>query len=309
MGGINTLLIGESKSGKTNSFTTLPGCVLDFSWDIGGWKPFARKRDTTREIGKGEESLWITDNGRPVTVVRSFKGWLETNERRLLPREMLVVDYAVADPVALGQYTQFDATLMTSFIYDFNMLWNKQEECMQRGICHVCKDSLTSFQRPALEYVKAMNARVITVVQDWGQAIDKIDEIVQSGVALPFDFVMTAHTQVEKDELSGRVREALLIYGKALPSVLLAKFDDILLSVAERTPSGMSYKWGTNRSGPLQVWIPKGMERDGPPAMMWPYEGVPIGTRNFSNLPPRIEQDFGKLYGDRLFGGRNVKVS
>lgn len=226
-----------------------------------------------------------------------------------MSKEIIVVDYAVSDPIALGQYTEFNATLLTNFIQDFNLLWNKQQECIERGILHICKDSLTSFQKPALEYVKAMNARVVTVVQDWGQAIDKIDEVVQSGVALPFDFIMTAHTQVEKDEMSGRVKEGLLIYGKALPSVLLAKFDDIFLSLAQRSPSGMSYSWGTNRSGPLQVWMPKGMESGSPPAQMWPYEGVPVGTRNFTNLPPRIAQNFEKLYGEMLFNGKNRGVN
>lgn len=300
MGGINDLIVGESKSGKTKSFETLPRGVLVFSFDIGGWHTLSRMRDK-RELGKGEDSVWLTESGRPLTVIRSFKTWLETNDRSLLPKEILVIDYAVADPIALGQYTSFDATLITSFIYDHRLLWDKQKECVERGFCHLCIDSLTSMQRPVMEYIKAMNARVVEVVQDWLQAINKVDEIVQSSVALPFDFIMTAHTQVEKDDYTGRVRENLLIFGKALPNVLLAKFDDILLSIAQRSSSGMIYQWGTNRSGPLQVWVPKGMERDSPQAAMWPYEGLPIGTRNFSNLPPRIEQNFEKLYGERLF--------
>jgi len=302
MGGINDLIVGESKSGKTKSFETLPRGVLIFSFDIGGWHALARTTDK-REVGKEEESVWLTETGRPLTVIKSFKNWMEQNGRALLPKEMLVVDYTVSDPIALGQYTQFDAALMTSFIYDHNQLWGKQKECIERGICHVCIDSLTSMQRPVLEYIKAMNVRLITVVQDWGQAIDKVDEIVQSSVALPFDFIMSAHTQVEKDELSGRVRENLLIFGKSLPNVLLAKFDDIFLSIVQRSTTGMSYVWGTNRSGPLQVYIPKGMDKDSPQGQMWQYDGIPIGTRNFTNLPPRIEQNFEKLYGERLFNG------
>jgi len=301
MRGIKTLLVGESKTGKTRSFETLPRGVVDFSFDRGGWHALARTRDTSRKKGEWEDELWLTETGRPLTVVNSFKTWVEKEDRPLLPKEIVVVDYAHADPVALGQYTQFDATLLTSFIYDFNQLWSLQSVCVEKGICHVTLDSLTSFQRPVLEYVKAMNARVITVVQDWGQAIDKIDEIISSGVALPFDFVLTAHTQVERDELMGRVRETLLIYGKTLPSVLLAKFDDIFLSVADRTSGGMSYKWGTNRSGPMQVYIQKGFEKDAPPSQMVPYDGVPVGTRNFTGLPPRVEPNFEKLYGDKLF--------
>lgn len=301
MRGVKVLLVGESKTGKSLSLDTLPRGLVDFSWDIGGWRPFARTRDTARAPREGEEELWLTDKGNPVTVTRSLKVWLEKADRPLLPRERLVVDYATADPITMGQYTGNDAVLMTGFFNDFNCLWGQQKECVERGVCHVSMDSLTSYQRPMMEYVKAMNARVITVVQDWGQAIDKIDESIQSGVALPFDFIMTAHTQPEKDELQGVVREQLLIYGKSLPATLLAKFDDIFRSLAERTQSGMKYSWGTDRSGPLQVYIPKGMEKGAPDAQTWPYMGVPVGTRNFTGLAPRVPQDFVALYGDKLF--------
>ena len=299
---INTLLVGESKTGKSQSLDTLPGVVVGFSFDIGGWHPLARKRDKGRKLGEEELEAWVTDLDHPVTVITNFKKWLANNTRDFLSHERVVIDYAKTAPIALGQYTQFDATLMTTFIHDFNQLWHAQPNLIERGLCHVYLDSLTSFQRPVMEYIKAMNSRLISVVQDWGQAIDKIDEVIQNGVALPFDFIMTAHTVTEKDELMGRVRESLLIYGKTLPAVILAKFDDIFLSVAERTTHGLKYMWGTSRSGPLSVYIPKGMEKDAPPAQQWPYEGVPVGSRTFSNLPPRVEQDFTKLYGDRLFG-------
>jgi hypothetical protein len=301
MRGCKVLVVGESKTGKTASLDTLPRGLVDFSWDIGGWRPFARQPNRKRDLHSCEQEAWVTDRGNPVTVIGSFYEWLEKAQRPLLPSERLVVNYAEADPITMGQYTGGNATIMTRFFNDFNCLWNQQQKCQEVGVCHISIDSLTSMQRPMLEYIMAMNARVVRAVQHWGQAIDKIDEVIQSGVALPFDFILTAHTQVEKDELSGRVREGLLIYGKTLPSVLLAKFDDIFLSVAERSPGGMSYRWGTNRSGPLQVYLPKGMEKDAPSAQMWPYEGVPVGTRNFSNLPPRIEQDYTKLYGERLF--------
>ncbi len=303
MRGITALLVGESKTGKTNSLDTLPGPLIDYSFDIGGWQPFARKPDLSRVLGPGEEVLCLTDKGNPVTVTRNLKTWLDTNTRAFLPRERFIVDYATAPEIALGQFTQTDTILMTGFIQDMNLLASSklQGRLIEMGLCHVALDSLTSFQKPMMDYIKAMNARVITVVQDWGQAIDKIDEVVQFGVAIPFDFIMTAHTEREKDELSGQVRENLLIYGKALPDKLLAKFDDIFRSLAERTQAGMRYQWGTDRSGPLQVYIPKGMEKGAPEAAMWPYAGVPVGTRNFTGLPPRVPQDFADLYGDKLF--------
>ncbi|MEM2125011.1 MAG: AAA family ATPase [Candidatus Methanosuratincola sp.] len=259
--GINVMLIGETKTGKTAALETLPRGVVDFSFDIGGWHSLGRR-------------------GKKVKVVRRLGEWLDSGER-LEESEILVVDYTVADPVAEAQYTAFSTELIGMFIKDFNLLWKRQQECIEKGVCHIAIDSLTSFQRPILEYIIAINARVLATQQDWGQAINKVDEIVQSAVALPFDFIMTSHIQAEKDEITGKVRELPLIYGKQLPNMILAKFDDIFLTIKERTPTGIVYRWGTAPEGLLQC----------------------IGTRNFDNLPLRIEPNFTKLYGDRLFNG------
>jgi hypothetical protein len=260
---INVMLIGETKTGHTVAIETLPFGTVDFSFDIGGYHSLGRR-------------------GKKVIVSKSLKEWLDNPEKPTLKEsEILVINYAVADIVELAQYTKFDATLLTNFINDHNLLWHRQKECIERGIRHVAIDSLTSLQKPVMEYVMAINCRVLTTMQDWGQAINKVDEIVQSSVALPFDFIMTCHIQAEKDEMSGRIREIPLIYGKQLPNMLLAKFDDIFLTIKERTPAGLQFWWGSTPEGLLQC----------------------IGTRNFDNLPVRVEPNFKKLYGERLYKG------
>jgi hypothetical protein len=260
---VNVLLIGETKTGKTVALETLPSGVVDFSFDIGGWHSLGRR------------------GLKKVKVVSRLKDWVESDDY-LQSDEILVVDYAVADIVEQSQHTATSPTLITNFIVDFNLLWHRQTECVEKGICHIAIDSLTSFQRPILEYVMALNARVIAVQQDWGQAINKVDEIIQSAVALPFDFVLTTHIQAEKDEVTGKVKELPLIYGKQLPNLILAKFDDIFLTLKERTPAGLSFWWGTTPEGLLQC----------------------VGTRSFDNLPVRVKPDFKALYGDKLFVGR-----
>jgi hypothetical protein len=262
--GINVLLIGETKTGKTAALETLPFGVVDFSFDIGGWHTLGRR-------GK-----------KVVTGFKTLREWIASPDKPILKEdEVLVIDYSVMDLVGSSQATRVDATLVTQFITDINSLWSAKDECVARGVRHLSADSLTSLQRPIIEAIMAWNARVIATMQDWGQAINKIDEIVQSCVALPFDFVMTCHIQAEKDEVTGKVKEVPLVYGKQLPNMLLAKFDDIFLSVRERTPEGVKFYWGTSPEGLLHC----------------------IGTRNFDNLPIRIEPNFAKLYGERLFKG------
>lgn len=260
---VNTLIFGKTKCGKTRSLDTLPSGVLDFSFDVGGWK----------SLGRGKKK---------VIVVRSFKEWLDDEKKPTLGKdEILVVDYATVGMIKAAQYTNADTTLIMNFINDHNLLWSRQEECVGRGIRHVVIDSLTSFQQPVLEFILALNGRLITVQQDWGQAIAKVNEILQSGVATPFDYILIAHTHIEKDELTGKIEEGLLIYGKTLPNVILAKFDDIFYATIENTPTGQKYLWGT---------MPEGFLKG-------------VGTRNFDGLPSKIEPNFEKFYKDKLFNG------
>lgn len=260
---INVLLIGESKSGKTSSIETLPRGTVLFSFDKGGWHSLGRK-------------------GKKLTVVPKFGEWFK-DELMLEPTDILCVDYAVSDTVEPNQYTRVDQTLIHTFIQDFNLLWSPKAS--DKGIFHIAIDSLTSMQRPVLEYVMAINNRVMATQQDWGQAINKVDEIIQSAVGLPFDFILTSHIQAEKDEISGKIRELPLIYGKQLPNLLLAKFDDIYLTFSERTPAGLQFFWGTSPEGLLKI----------------------IGTRNFDNLPARVAPNFMKLYAEKLYGGEVKK--
>ena len=95
---INTLLVGESKTGKSQSLDTLPGVVVGFSFDIGGWHPLARKRDKGRKLGEEELEAWVTDLDHPVTVITNFKKWLANNTRDFLSHERVVIDYAKTAP-------------------------------------------------------------------------------------------------------------------------------------------------------------------------------------------------------------------
>jgi hypothetical protein len=222
---MNTLLAGKSKTGHTYCFNTLPGGLVDFSFDKGGYHSLIRP-------------------GKNVTVVNSFRDWLATG-KKLGAGEILVINYEVSDPILVSKYTGFSVTLLMNFIIDFNELW-KPEKIKGRGICHVAIDSLTGMQRPVLEYIVASQSRETTSQNDYGLAIFKVQEIVSSGIGLPQDFILTTHIQSDKDEATGEIKETPLIFGKSLPDILLAMFDTVFLTTTQPSATGgLSYKWQT----------------------------------------------------------------
>ena len=273
---ITTLLIGEPKTGKTRSLETLPGGTVLFSFDRGGWHALDQRYDIPGAPGRKRLKKVVF----PPASKPTFKSWLDT-DARLRRDEILVVEYSIADAIGFNQWTGASTELFLNFANDFNELWYKKDTCLERGIWHAALDSLTTFKEAVFEFIIASNARVLSTQQDWGQAIKKIMEVIDSAKGTEFDFILTCHIQSEKDEITGRIRELPLVYGKGLPKEILTRFDDIFMAGSERGPQGMNYFWATAPEGLL----------------------MGVGTRTFDNLPRRVEPNFGKLYGERLIHG------
>ena len=276
---MNAMLIGKTKTGKTGSLETLPGGTVDYSFDSGGW------RCLTEYPQDAQQGVWAkpstAKHGRRrkwVKVIPKFAEWFK-GEEILQPDQILVVDYVVKAPIEDTQYTHVNSELVMTYIRDVNLLWDF-DKARAKGICHFATDSLTSMQRPVVEYILAMQGRVTTSIGDYGLAINKMDEIVASCVSLPFDFIFICHTQMEKDEKTGTIEEVPLIYGKQLPNQLLARFDEIFITLNQPSPSGVGFFWCP---------APEGFMRS-------------AGTRNFdvNSLPSRLEPNFRKLYGEKL---------
>jgi hypothetical protein len=96
-----------------------------------------------------------------------------------------------------------------------------------------------------------------------------VTEIIQSLVSMNKLFILMCHVSTDKDELTGRVKEQPLVYGKRLPDELLALFSNVF-----RTGHKLGkYLWYT-RPQPL-------------------FQS--IGSRLYDNMPEIIEQDFDAL--------------
>ena len=213
-----------------------------------------------------------------VIVVKTLREWLAKNEK-LEPDQIVVVDYETKDPIATGMLIKYDQTNYSNFVLDENQLWTPGIE--QRGISHVVADGLTGLQFCVLEAIVVLANRTDkgTSQFEYGKAIDKMKEVVQSLCHLPFDFVLTCHYQGDKDEITGKIKEQIQVYGKALPNLIASMMDDIYFAFADASSGRMEYWWGTNPQMLLKC----------------------IRQRSFDDLPIKIKANFSEQYKGTLY--------
>lgn len=274
--GKSILLIGPTGSGKTVSFETLPGGTIIFNFDPGGWRSLERtpgpQPGTSRVAKKLKHS-------------KTLRAWLSVKENRLEKDEILILDYeARSNQIQLGKMIKFDSGIFLEMGADVNEL--EKPGLRERGICHICLDSLTWLQWAVLEAIVLFrgptSSGYIGTDQDvYGKAIEKMKEIIDTCCHLPFDFVLTAHVQGDKDEITGKIKEEISIYGKKLPELIASMIDDIYFCSEDLSSGHPRYLWSSHSQGFLKA----------------------MRTRSFDNLPLTFEANFSKLYGGRLEGG------
>ena len=237
------LLIGEPGTGKTRSLETLPGGVVLFTFDPGGWTTLDSESDISNS-GLRKRKLKFVRRGRDGRDCnpRSFKEWLESDDK-LDKDEILVVSYVEPKKVFKSQYTNVGTALALQFIDDLNQFQEQEKKCFDKGVCHVALDSLTNMQRVILDFIVAMQGRNTELIDDWKFAINKIDDIVMFMVSIPFDFIMMSHTHFDKDMGTQTMIEELLVFGKDLPKKILSKIDDVFITKATGGSGGMEYYW------------------------------------------------------------------
>jgi len=279
------LLIGPPGSGKTVAIETLPGGTVDFNFDPGGW------RSLERPIPSPEERALIISGkkkGRlPKKILHSptLREWLAIKENRLQPDEILVLDYeARLNSIQIGKSIQFDNRIFMESAMDINEL--DKPIAQGRGICHVALDSLTWLQWSTLEAIvlfrgPTQSGYMGTDQDVYGKAIEKMKEVIDTCCHLPFDFILTAHIQSDKDDVTGKIKEEISIYGKKLPELIASMIDDIYYCQEDMSSGQARYLWSAHSQGFLKA----------------------MRTRSFDNLPLTFEANFSKLYGARLCGG------
>lgn len=117
-----------------------------------------------------------------------------------------------ADKVGASEKQTPSMEAMSEFISDFNGLYDLPKEDQPFA---VVIDSWTSFQSDGmLEFVLAKNAKDAMEIQHWGQLLSKGREVIHSGLAMPWHFIVIAHELTDKDETTGSINTLPNCYGK-----------------------------------------------------------------------------------------------
>lgn len=95
-----------------------------------------------------------------------------------------------------------------------------------------CIDSLTMASEAALTWVMTKNGRSgqQPTVQDWGEAIREVKDVLNHVTTLGCNVCVVAHSQLVKDEVLGDLQYLPLIYGKDLPHRLGIYFDEVYMT-------------------------------------------------------------------------------
>jgi len=89
-------------------------------------------------------------------------------------------------------------------------------------------------------------------LQDYLVQIGTAKDAVVDATGLPCDFILTGHIDIDKDEVSGRMRSTLMITGK-LKTKLPLLFNEVWVAQANQTSGGINYTFLTQADGLYQA--------------------------------------------------------
>lgn len=240
--------MSRSKLGKTYALKTLPKPTIVQSCGDSGWSTICKK-DQVAEPGD----------------------W-DTIDRILEKTGLCAIDYLKvgntinASHIASQGYMRYRIG-MTQFVNDCNHIIDPHYNKCQ-SFAH---DTLTGISRMMKGFICAAAGKTYLSQQLWGDAVEKIIEIIEYCVGSEKHYVLNCHIQLEDSMLDGGKEELPLIFGKQLPQNILALFDCTFSGVYDDG----KYFWRTK-----------------------PWEfNKSLGTRLFDGdeLDTLIPQDFGPL--------------
>lgn len=90
-------------------------------------------------------------------------------------------------------------------------------------------DSLTQAAEAAMFYVLKKNGRdkAQPTIADWGEAVREVKDAMDWISTLPCHVIVSAHNQLERDEVLGDIQYRPLVFGKDLPARLGIWFDEV----------------------------------------------------------------------------------
>jgi hypothetical protein len=101
-------------------------------------------------------------------------------------------------------------------------------------------DSLSGLNLMAMDLV--VGSKPVKSMADWGIAMDNLSRLINKVTSdTKCHFILTAHLEPERDEVTGRIQNMPSTLGKKLAPVIPRFFDNVIQTVRE----GSSFKWST----------------------------------------------------------------
>ena len=227
--GTNTLLLGATGTGKTYSLRTFVDC---------GITPFIISLEAGIASTLGDipcpDLHWKHIN--PGT--ESWQGLIDSARKiNQLSNDAL----QKLSNLNSQHYTQFIDVLTTcnNFVCDrCGEQFGDVNEWSTDRVLGV--DSLTGLS--AMSKALTIGAKPVVSQPDWGVAMDNLERFLDTILnSTHCHTVVTAHPEMERDEISGRVMVMVSTLGRKLPPKIPPKFDDVALCVRENR----NFRWST----------------------------------------------------------------
>lgn len=252
------LLFGPPKTGKTRSLVTL----LKFLRKKGYKGPL-----WVFDIDDGVESLVN------VALKEGFKGD-DIVIYSYRPKGGDKIGPGMSRPRGQGR------DIYMEWIKDFNSLWDNVDPTTGNwkagfnGPCAIAFDSASGWQDVILDFILCsvgheLGAPGTDARSDFGRAMQKTVECIQSCRGLPCVSVWTAHESLDKNEVTGEIRVDPAFTGK-LAAAIAKEFGVVLYSTTKQVGQETKYIWLTKPAGFVKT----------------------AGTRHHEGLAREVEQDY-----------------
>jgi len=261
---IRELRMGPTKSFKTGAVVgTYPKPLLCLQFDEGGIDIIPSKG---MESGDKEAIKFDITSEDIVTIkANAFRSYLA----KPMAEQPKVLCIDLTDSSLKNMSLEFkplgDSQPMQDTVDTMNALTT---------ICNwktIVFDPLTGFQQIMLNHIAKINPNAMADARQWaGQVGQKVQQMIGVLTSLPCHVVLIAHTQLDKNEMTGAILELPNVYGKVRESIG-ELFSQVFYSTKQGTKPQL---WSTDQ----------GFVRG-------------IGTRWPVGLPAVCNVDFNSIYG------------
>jgi len=226
--GVNILLLGESGSGKTYSLRTLIDAGVELfviQTEPGG----TVLEDLPKET---YHSRYIA----PATA-----SWTAMADSATKLNTLSMGALAKMDGINKREYAQFVEIITTLGNFTCDRCGKTFGDVSTWGPERALViDSLSGLNIMAMDLV--VGSKPTKSMADWGMAMDNLGRLINKLVTdTKCHFILTAHMEPERDEVTGRVVNMPSTLGRKLAPLLPRFFDNVINTVRE----GSSFKWST----------------------------------------------------------------